>query len=290
MIAVDWGTSSFRAFRMRGSTVIDRHEAPNGILRVEPGGFEAALRQAVAPWLHAGETRILMAGMVGSRQGWREAPYVTCPAGADDLAQALVAVPFAGAAVRIVPGVRSMDAGGVPEVMRGEEAQLAGVLAEIGPDATACLPGSHSKWATIRNGRIAGFATHMTGEAFAALRDHTILGRMMQDGPASTEAFRRGVVRAGQAGGLLHHLFGVRTQGLSAQLPEGEAASYLSGLLIGHEVAAEAPAGPVHLIGAPELCRLYALAIAERGATATIAGPDAAAYGLALIAEHAAWT
>ena len=290
MIAVDWGTSSFRAFRLQGGAVIDRCETPNGILHVEEGGFAPALRRAIAPWLAAGETRVLMAGMVGSRQGWREAPYLPCPAAPDDLARALVSVPFEGAAVQIVPGLRSEDEGGVPEVMRGEETQLVGVLGTIGRDATVCLPGSHSKWAEIKDGAIAGFSTHMTGEAFAALRFHTILGRMMQDGPTEMEAFRRGVARAGQPGGLLHHLFGVRTQGLFSQLPEAEAASYLSGLLIGHEVAAAAPRDTVHLIGAPALCSLYALAITQHGATAAIAGPDAAAHGLALIAERAAWT
>ena len=128
------------------------------------------------------------------------------------------------------------------------------------------------------------------GEAFAALRGHTILGRLMQDAPHHPEGFRRGVARSAQAGGLLHHLFGVRALGLFGQLPEDQAASFLSGLLIGHEVRAAEPIGTVHLIGSPALAVLYAAAIAQCGGTADILDSDAAAAGLADIAEHVAWT
>ncbi|GAC1345372.1 MAG: 2-dehydro-3-deoxygalactonokinase [Acetobacteraceae bacterium] len=287
MIGVDWGTSSLRAVLLRNGRVVARHASADGILRVAEGDFAGTLQRAVAPWLAAGETRILMAGMIGSRQGWREAPYVGCPAGPAELAAHLVSVPLGLGEAWIVPGVRTFDAAGVPEVMRGEETQIAGV---VRGDATACLPGSHSKWADIRGGRLTGFTTHMTGEAFAALREHTILGRMMQDAPVDQAAFRQGLERAGQAGGLLHHLFGVRTLRLFAQLPETAASHYLSGLLIGHEVAAAAPRGPVHLIGAPELCGLYAEAVRRLGGEPILAGPDAAAHGLALIAETAGWT
>lgn len=290
MIAVDWGTSSFRAFRIRDGKIVARCDTPNGILHVEPGQFAPTLRRAIAPWLAAGETKVLMAGMVGSRQGWREVPYVPCPASPADLAHGIVAVPFEGASVRIVPGIETSDVGGVPEVMRGEETQIVGTLDVLGRDATACLPGSHSKWVNVTGGRINGFTTHMTGEAFAALRDHTILGRMMQDGPTDVGAFRHGVARSAESGGLLHHLFGVRTLGLFGALPETEAASYLSGLLIGHEVGAAAPQGAVYLIGAAALCSLYALALDYYGAEARVAGPDAAALGLARVAEHAVWT
>ena len=288
MIGIDWGTSSFRAVRLQGQTVIDRRDLPLGILRVPPGGFAGALREAVAPWLAGGEARVLVSGMAGSRQGWQEAPYLPCPADAAALAAALAPVPFDGAQVLLVPGLSVP--GDPPEVMRGEETQLVGVLAAIGRDGLACLPGSHSKWASIRNGAIAGFSTHLTGEAFAALRDHTILGRMVQPGAApDPDCFDAGVARSAQPGGLLHHLFGVRTLGLFDRLPNPE--SYLSGLLIGHEVRAAAPGSQtVHLIGEATLCALYARAIAGCGGSATIVTEDAAAAGLALIGEHAAWT
>ena len=287
MIAVDWGTTGFRAFRLRGAEVVDRYAGPHGILQVPPGGFANTLHAAIAPWLADGETRVLMSGMVGSRQGWQEAPYLPCPAGTAELAAALVPVPFEGAQVLLVPGL-SIE-GEVPEVMRGEEVQIVGALAQMGRDAVACLPGSHSKWARIAGGRIEGFTTHLTGEAFAALRDHTILGRLIQPGAVpDLDAFARGVGRSADPGGLLYHLFGVRTLGLFGRLADAE--SYLSGLLIGHEVRAAAPPGPVHLIGAPALCALYARVITQCGGSTVLAGEDAAAQGLAIIGEHAQWT
>ncbi len=291
MIGIDWGTTSFRAYRLRGPTVLDRLALPLGILSVAAGGFGRALHDAVAPWLADGERRILMSGMVGSRQGWIEAPYLPCPAATADLARALRPVPFGPAEVLLVPGLSAADPSGVPEVMRGEEVQILGALGTIPGEATVCLPGSHSKWARVADGRVEGFSTHMTGEAFAALRGHTILGRLMQaDAPPDPEAFRRGVLRSADPGGLLHHLFGVRTLGLFTQLAEAAAASYLSGLLIGHEVRAAAPASPVLLIGAGPLCDLYGQAITLCGGTATFAEADAAARGLALIGEQAEWT
>ncbi|MDE2576050.1 MAG: 2-dehydro-3-deoxygalactonokinase [Rhodospirillales bacterium] len=293
MIGIDWGTSSLRAYRLAGDgRILARRESAGGILHVPPGGFAGALREAVGEWLAAGETRVLMAGMVGSRQGWVEAPYLPCPAGAAELARALVAVPFEGAAVRLVPGLSGTDAAGTdaagtPEVMRGEETQIISSAAR----GLACLPGSHAKWARVEAGRILSFRTYLSGEAFAALRAGTILGRMMTGEADDPDAFDAGLARAAEPGHLLHHLFGVRALGLFGRLPDTASAAYLSGLLIGHEVRAEAPAGQaVHLIGAPALCARYARAIAASGGTAVLEAADAAAAGLARIAELADWT
>ena len=285
MIGVDWGTSSVRAFRIDGAGVVrDRLEAARGIMTVREGAFPQTLRDLVGQWLADGETDILMAGMVGSRQGWVEAPYVTCPAGPEALAAALVAAPFEGARVRIVPGLSARDAGGVPEVMRGEETQLAGIAG----DGLACLPGSHSKWARMAGGRVEGFATYLSGEAYAALRAGTILGRTMKEAAHDPAAFARGVERSAAPGHLLHHLFGVRTQTLFGTLAETAAASYLSGLLIGHEIRAALPAGhAVRLIGAASLCALYAEAIGLCAGQATIEDEDAAARGLVAIGRLA---
>jgi 2-dehydro-3-deoxygalactonokinase len=295
MIGIDWGTSSFRAYRMApDGRVIDKTSSPTGILFVEAGRFADVLRRAILPWVNAGERHVLLSGMIGSRQGWVEAPYLPCPAGAADLAGATIPVPFDGAEVRLVPGVTCEDAG-VPEVMRGEETQIIGALGEFGAGGVACMPGSHSKWVRVEGGRITGFSTFMTGEAFAAFSAHTILGRMMKaDAPADPEALRRGLARSADAGGLLRHLFGVRTLGLFGRLSETSAASYLSGLLLGHEVraalAAALEAGPVVLIGDPKLCTLYAEAIAVCGGEARIAKGEAAAVGLGRIAGEVQWS
>lgn len=294
MIGVDWGTSSFRAYRIGpNGQVLDKASAHSGIMFVENGRFGDVLRRTIQPWVNGGERRVLLSGMIGSRQGWVEAPYAKCPAGAADLASATIPVTYDGAEVRIIPGVTSEESG-VPEVMRGEETQIIGALAEFGESGVACMPGSHSKWVRIEGGRITGFSTYMTGEGFAALSGHTILGRMMKvDAPADPDALRQGLARSADAGGLLRHLFGVRTLGLFGRLSETAAASYLSGLLLGHEVraalAAHENAGPVVLIGDPKLCGLYADAIAFCGGQARNLTYEAAPAGLFRIGQDVPW-
>jgi 2-dehydro-3-deoxygalactonokinase len=293
MIGVDWGTTSFRAFRMaRDGTIRDRRTGPRGILNVPDNRFADTLRDEIGPWLAVGEDHVLLSGMIGSRQGWKEAPYLPCPAGAPELAAALVEIEFDWAQVKLVPGLSATDEAGVAEVMRGEETQVFGVLRMMGGSGLACLPGTHSKWVRVAADRIVGFTTHMTGEAFGALRGHTILGRMMREGPADGAPFDAGVRRSADAGGLLHHIFGARAEVLAGRLAETEAAAYLSGILIGHEVRsalAGQPSTVVHVIGAPELTRLYARAISACGGFPESHDGEAAAHGLALLAEHAAW-
>jgi 2-dehydro-3-deoxygalactonokinase len=294
MIGVDWGTTSFRAFRMTADgTMRDRRIAPRGIVNVPDNRFADTLREEIGPWLAAGENHVLLSGMIGSRQGWMEAPYLPCPASAQQVAAALVDIEFDWGKVKLVPGLSATDDAGVAEVMRGEETQVFGVLEAMGNSGLACLPGTHSKWARVEDGRITSFTTHMTGEAYGALRGHTILGRMMREGPSDGAAFDDGVRRAGDTGGLLHHIFGARAQVLAGELAETDAAAYLSGILIGHEVRAalEGRQGQVvHVIGAPELTALYARAISAHGGFPERHDGEAAARGLALIGGYAAWT
>jgi 2-dehydro-3-deoxygalactonokinase len=293
MIGVDWGTTSFRAFRVaRDGSIRDRRVSPRGILKVPDGRFGDTLREEIGPWLALGEDKVLLSGMIGSRQGWKEAGYLPCPAGPAELAGGLVDIAFDWAKVKLVPGLSGTDSSGVAEVMRGEEAQAMGVPALLRDGGIACLPGTHSKWVRMSDGRITGFTTHLTGEMFGALRGHTILGRMMRDGPADGASFDAGLARSAEPGGLLHHLFGVRALALADRLRETDAPGYLSGILIGHEVRAalaQTPAEVVQVIGAVELTALYARAITACGGYAERHDGEAAARGLALIAEHAEW-
>lgn len=290
MIGIDWGTSSLRAYRFApDGHVIGRRDTPRGVLTVPRDDFPDTLRAVVGDWIEDGSRRIVMCGMVGSRQGWQEVPYLPCPAGLDGLAAAAVAVPFPGADVHLLPGLNCRDRHGVPEVMRGEETQMLGAAMGDG-ETTICLPGSHSKWARMQDGRVIDFTTHLTGEAFAALSAHTILARMMNDrAPYHAGGFARGVARARQSGGLLRHLFGLRAAALFDEVQEEEAASYLSGLLIGHEVAAaleDGVAPPILLIGAEQLTARYAAALAAFGIPHRKADPDAAAHGLWRVASR----
>jgi len=293
LIAVDWGTSNFRAFRVSAEgSVFARASSPQGILRVGEGNFEEALRAEVGVWLAAGEKHILLCGMIGSRQGWVEAEYLPCPVGIDELADAVVPVPFSGASVRLVPGVIGPDAAGVPELMRGEETAAMGMLDACAGAGLVCFPGTHSKWIQLSDRKIVSFTTCMTGELYGALRKCTILERTMTSNAAVDKtAFDSGIARSADPGGLLHHLFGVRTLPLMGQLKEEKSASYLSGLLIGHEVRATMPKGNhVHLVGAAHLCGLYAQVIEACGGVATMEDEDAAALGLAAIGRRLHWT
>ena len=292
MIAVDWGTSNFRAYRFdAGGAILERRTFAGGILRIPGRRFAETLSGQVGDWITAGETRILLCGMVGSRLGWVETGYAPCPATLDDLASAVVRIPFAEAEVFLVPGVSGLDRSGIPEVMRGEETEAMGIVGDAGGARLVCHPGTHSKWITLDGRTIESFLTAMTGDVFAALKSATILAQLMNaEAHVHVESFVRGVARSADPGGLLHHLFSVRTLVLTNRLVEDESASYLSGLLIGHEVRHAMPEGAhVHLVGDWSLCGLYARAIRACGGSVTLEDEDAAARGLAAIGGRLSW-
>jgi 2-dehydro-3-deoxygalactonokinase len=287
MIAVDWGTSSFRAYRLTSDgTVLDKRSAPLGILAVKDGRFAEALEDQIGDWIGAGEANVIMSGMIGSRQGWKEAPYAHCPAGFPEIAAAMVRIEWSRGSVWIAPGLTCRDPSGVADVMRGEEVQILGALESLRePTAWICLPGTHSKWVRVEAQRITQFATHMTGEVFAVMKAHSILGRMMSDGPHDMAAFEAGLQRADDGGGLLHHLFGVRTRGLFGELANEQSAAYLSGVLLGHELhSVPERSGVVYVLGAQELAQLYVHALRARGYEPRLLDPDSAVKGLSRLA------
>lgn len=296
LIAIDWGTSHARACWLDAhGHVQHEHSAPLGVLNVPAGGFAAALDELLAGAPHDG-LPMLACGMVGSRQGWIEAPYRECPADAEAIASALNPVP--GTRLVIVPGLICRAADGVPDVMRGEETQILGALDEGALPSAAqvvVLPGTHSKWAIVREARIETFATFLTGELYAVLREHSILGRLATagDDPAAAEA---GVRRSLAAhADLSHDLFSARTLALCGELAPDRIADYLSGLLLGAELAAgrrwlqrqRALGESVLLIGEAGLCERYRGAFAIAGVDATIGSPHAAARGLWRLARRA---
>jgi 2-dehydro-3-deoxygalactonokinase len=293
MIGVEWGTSSFRAFRIaRDGTIRDSRTALRGLDTMPDRRFAETLRDEVGPWLAAGEDHVLLSGMIGSRQGWQETGYLPCPAGAAEVAAALVEIEFDWGQVKLVPGLSATDQAGVAEQMRGEETQVLGVLDAMGGSGLACVPGAHSRWVRVEAGRIVEFATHMTGETLGALRGHTILARRMREGPSDGVPFDAGVRRSQDPGGLLHHVFGARSLVLAGQLAETEASAYLSGILIGNEVReamARRQGEVVHVIGPPELTLLYARVISVYGGYPERHDGEAVARGLALIGAHASW-
>jgi 2-dehydro-3-deoxygalactonokinase len=297
MIGIDWGSSGFRAYRLApDGSILERRKAASGIASLAPTDYAAVLRQQIGDWLQTdADAPVLLSGMVGSRQGWREAAYVPCPAGPADLAAKLCPVDLGGGRMaHIVPGLACRNADGIPDVMRGEETQIFGL--DLAGDVSICLPGTHSKHVQFRAGRIAGFATAMTGEVFALLKSHGLIaamvaGRTDQDTPGAdldVGAFETGLARSGRPGGLLHHLFGVRTRRLFNELSAEAATDYLSGILIGHELRATAWAGRVVIVGTGVLTMRYRKAFAFLGLEADVAPEDAAATGLYRLGRLAA--
>lgn len=311
LVALDWGTTSLRAYLFDAAgTVLDTRESTAGIMNLPraaaEGGFDAAFESVCGAWLaRVPGLPVIAAGMVGSAQGWLEAPYVDAPANAEALVAGIVRVRTArGVTLHIVPGV--LERGELPNVMRGEETQIFGAL---GDDPAAAddsspeligLPGTHAKWVVVRARRIERFHTFMTGEVFAALREHTILGRtMVTPDRLDTEAFLRGVNIArlqGQAG-VLATMFSTRTLGLTGQLAGQQQPDYLSGLLIGHELAglgtvlAQHQTGlaghALRLIGNEALCERYQLALTQFGCTEATLVRQATERGLWRIATQA---
>lgn len=297
LIAVDWGTTTARAALVGcDGRVLDTREAPLGIQAVRDARFAQALDTLLGDWREL-DVRRLASGMIGSRQGWVEAPYVACPASIDDLAGHLVTTP--GGELVVVPGLLARGDDGLPDVMRGEETQLAG---SVGDDEAvlAVLPGTHSKWAHVDGRRLLGFATFMTGEFYAVLMAHSILGRLAQTGTAPAtpgRAFERGVTQGLRDGALSHLAFGARTLALADALDGRDVADWLSGLLIGYEIlharewarARRLSCERVRVIGADALVTRYRAALALAGIAAEPGPPDAAVRGLVRIARHAGW-
>jgi 2-dehydro-3-deoxygalactonokinase len=297
MIAVDWGTSAFRAYRLDAQgRILDRRSAARGILTVEAGGFANVLAEETGAWLDEEPGSVFMSGMIGSRQGWKEVPYLACPVDLQAIARACGTVDWErGRRAFIVPGVSCQDAHGVPDVMRGEETQILGALAaERRGEGIFVLPGTHSKWARVEGGRIIGFETYMTGEAFAALKDHTVLGRMMAPptDPTDPTGFALGVDAAAaleRPGDLLHAAFMTRTFGLFGQLPPDQLAEYLSGLFVGAEILAGARgARAATVIGAPALVERYRRAGVILGVELTPAPANCATLGQIAVLKGAA--
>ena len=294
LLGIDWGTSSLRGALLdeRGRALVQR-ESPQGLLHVPAGAWARVFEEAFADWLarHPG-LPVLMCGMVGSRQGWVEAPYCACPARAADLAARLAWVQ--PGRIAIVPGLWC-EADGMPDVMRGEETQTLGALQLLGLGSAAAvtlvLPGTHSKWVRVREGCVTGFATQMSGECYALMRRQSILARTLpaDEPPFDGDAFDAGIDRAGATGGLLHHLFGVRSLALVDRRDAPGLASYLSGLVIGEELRAQPlPAGAeVVVVGSALLAARYARALARRGHPTRSAGPEATWAGLAALARAA---
>ncbi|MFK7871410.1 MAG: 2-dehydro-3-deoxygalactonokinase [Roseobacter sp.] len=293
LIGVDWGTSSLRAFLIGADgEVLDGVSSPDGIMQISGRSFEAVLDRLIGPWGAHAPLPILASGMITSRNGWVETPYADMPLGACGLAGALVPHETgSGALIHFVTGAAIEHKGG-PDVMRGEETQIIGAAALGLTDGIFVMPGTHSKWVDVSDGQIVDFSTYMTGEVFAALKGHTILGTLMETDHFNAEAFEKGT-RAGleRDTNLLNNLFHVRTLPLMGKIPKGATADYMSGLLIGTEVAGATQAaktiGTITVVGRSDLSDRYETALSLAGFKSRRAPHDIVAKGHYLIAQAA---
>jgi 2-dehydro-3-deoxygalactonokinase len=296
LIAIDWGSSSFRAYLMApNGEILDEVASGDGIGSVAAGAYPATLKRLIGRWLEAHPSLpVVASGMVGSRHGWREAAYVKCPAGPNEVAAQLTPVEAESRRVHLAAGLSYVDEAAQPDVMRGEETEIFGV-ADAGARLIV-LPGSHSKWAKVDGDRVVAFKTFVTGELFAALRDHTVAGAFARAAPAKSpgEAFALGVRRGAAAGacegklGLLGLMFGARSLPLMGALSESDAGEYLSGLLIGAEIGEARrlfPGETPYVAGAEALVERYLAAFAALDVSARAAPRRAAARGLFRIAR-----
>jgi len=306
LIGIDWGSTGMRGFLIDGAgQVLTMRRSADGASTLKNGSeFLAAYQRLIGDWVsERPELNVLACGMVGSSHGWQEAPYLSCPVDLARLAAGYAVVQGPNLHnLRIVPGLLYDPEQGAPDVMRGEETQIAGAVLshpELARASCLVLPGTHSKWVHVRYAQVREFSTHMTGELFALLRQYSVLGRSMGETrvPADLQAFADGVDAARDGGekSMAQQLFSIRSMVLTDKLRAIVSADYLSGLLIGHEVraglawrgTAKLEALPLVLVGEPDLCQLYVRALERFDAHADLLLPNTAPLGLWHLAQAA---
>jgi 2-dehydro-3-deoxygalactonokinase len=293
-IVADWGTTRFRGYLVEDEAVLDRTESQEGVSNLEEGQHRDVFLRQCGRWLKAEpDAPVLLVGMVGSREGWVMAPYATCPADTAEIARAMIPVDLgSGRQAHIVPGLFCEPEPGAADVMRGEETLVLGAGVENG---LVCLPGTHPKWVLMRAGRIERFATYMTGEMYALLREHSMIGRPATE-PSDPAGFALGLDAATRNSGesetsrvgLLHLLFGARAAVVSGRMSPGLLGPYLSGLLTGDEINGalsqfSRPSSVTIVANSPR-ADLYVDALNRRAVTTTVRAPqEALLAGLARI-------
>ncbi|RYG92668.1 2-dehydro-3-deoxygalactonokinase [Loktanella sp. IMCC34160] len=269
-IAIDWGTTNLRIWAMSGDTVLDRRESTDGMGTLARDQFEPALLRLAGDWTESADLAVAC-GMVGSRQGWVEAPYVSVPCTPGQATPVIAPMTTDGLTVHVIPGISQTTPA---DVMRGEETQIAGYLA-LNPDfdGVICLPGTHTKWAHVSAGELVSFQTFMTGDLFSAIGGHTVLRHSVQSDDWDSAAFDAGLTAGMERPErIAARLFSLRAEGLLTGLPAAAARAHLSGLLIGAELIAARPywlGQNVAIVGDGQLGALYQNALSRQGVSAS---------------------
>lgn len=273
LVLIDWGTTNFRAYLLEEGIEKDVFNSGNGMAKLDKQGMAGQITELVGHWKLT-DANIYACGMIGSSVGWQDVPYVQCPVDKNALANGIQDVDFDGISVRLIPGVKYQTADADWDVMRGEELQAIGwaetqLVQGMSNSGLCVMPGTHSKWAQINEGCVTSFFTSITGELFALMRQHGLLRHHLIEDFELTEAFDKGLQLGANEQGLGRHLFSVRSNSLLKGLAKADASAFVSGLLIGSEVADAVrmyqcrDGGTVNIIGASRFEALYSRALAH---------------------------
>ena len=280
-VAIDWGSSNFRAYRVGPSgMLLDRLTTADGVANVEREGMVGVVDTVVSRWPPAAHA-LFCCGMIGSSVGWTELPYLDCPIDPEEVARRMTAVTIGDHVLRVSPGLTCRSGDGFPDVIRGEEVLCLGAIRSVKRlregQGLLCLPGTHTKWVAIRDGAVRSFSTSLVGELYEALSMSSLLQHHLKGDAEVSEAFRLGVDYGASGGGLTRYLFSVRSRSVVGELAYEDGASFASGILIGNDVrdAMEvysdlSVASPLVLVGEAGLCELYRAALEHLGRDATV--------------------
>ncbi|VUS38429.1 2-dehydro-3-deoxygalactonokinase [Klebsiella huaxiensis] len=281
-IAVDWGSTQLRGWLIRNGQCVETKQLPLGVTRLNGQLPEEVFQQHLAPWRGPEKLPVLMAGMIGSDAGWQSVPYLPCPAAIDAPGQQLFAV---AEGVWIIPGLKIEQAGEY-NVMRGEETQLLGAW-QLAPAECYVMPGTHCKWVQAERGVVRHFATAMTGELHHLLMTQSLLGKGLTAQLPDDAAFELGLEKGLAQPSLISELFVTRAARVLGALAATSVSDYLSGLLIGAEVATLGQryrTSTVTLVGDPALNARYRRAMMACGMTVnSCSGDEALLSGMARI-------
>lgn len=276
-IAIDWGSTHLRAWLYRNGQCVDSLQLPYGVSRLVEQTAREVFDKYIEPWRKRETLPVVMAGMIGSDAGWQPVPYLACPVSLHELSAQLYEV---APEVWIVPGLNTER-----NVMRGEETQLLGAM-QLAPTACYVLPGTHSKWVQVTNGAVSGFSTAMTGELHHVLMTHSLIGKGLPEQSEDPLAFQAGLQCGLDSPSLVTRLFEARALRVLGELLPESVSEWLSGLLIGAEVAAMDAVENVTLVGGESLCRRYRQVFEKAGVTVSeIAGDTAFQQGIRSILD-----
>ncbi len=281
-VGIDWGSSSFRAYRFNAcAEVIDQFISSDGIKTLQPADYQSVLLSCVGRWLNTGDT-VLLSGMITSRNGWLETPYLPCPLALSELLTASVSQCFKQSDLELellfLPGAFIEQPA---DVMRGEELQLYGAVQNT--KQLVVLPGTHSKWALVNHGVLESFNTVVTGELFDVLINKTLIGGLASGKDHIQPVFAEGVQTGFNNNAIVSELFTARSGVLLGTLQATEVASWLSGLLIGNEIRERYQTldteASILIIGSDELGTRYSQAFEQLGISAVVEARDPALSG-----------